>query len=131
MPLTLLAQSAEDLPALAALLQDATLRTPDIRFDTRAHRLVLLINRYRWEAGIPTRTRAALRVEATLRVQQQSWPKSPDAVLNLLTLDWAEPHLTLIFSDNITLRTTAEALDLMLEDLGDPWTTDRLPKHAI
>ncbi|MBB6227297.1 hypothetical protein FHS79_001463 [Polymorphobacter multimanifer] len=131
MNLTLLAQTPEDLPALAALLQDATLRAPDIAFDARGHRLVLLVNRYRWEAAAPSRSRAAMRIETTTRVQQQHWPQGADAVLNLLTIEWAEPHLTLSFSDGITLRAHCEALDLILEDLGDPWTTTRLPKHQL
>lgn len=129
--LVLLAQSAEDLPALSALLQDATLRTPDIAFDSRAHRLVLLVNRYRWEANTPSRTRCALRIEAATRVQQQNWPTSQEVVLNLLSLRWEAPHLTLIFSDAITLRTTIETLDLIMEDLGAPWQTTRHPRHKI
>ncbi len=131
MSLTLLAQTPQDLPALTALLQDAILRTPDIAFDAKARRLVLLVNRYSWEAKTPSRTRAALRIETVSRVQQQKWPASAEAVLNLLTIDWAEPALTLTFSDNITLRCTCEALDLILEDLGDPWPTDKLPHHSL
>ncbi len=130
-PLALLAQTPEDLPALSALLQDATQRTPDIALDAKARRLVLLTNRYRWESNTPSRTRSALRIETASRVQHQNWPKSPDAVLNLLSLSWADPHLTLTFSDNITLRATCETLDLILEDLGQPWLTTRLPKHAL
>jgi hypothetical protein len=128
--LTLLAQSADDLPALAALLQDATLRTPDIARDAKARRLVLLVNRYRWEAKAGSRSRAALRIEGLLRVQHQNWPQSPEAVLNLLSLDWTAPHLTLVFSDQITLRAEVEALDLLLEDIGDPWATEKRPRHA-
>jgi hypothetical protein len=37
--LTLLAQSAADLPALLALLQDATVRVADVGFDRRGKRL--------------------------------------------------------------------------------------------
>lgn len=130
-PLVLLAQTAEDLPALSALMQDATLRTPDIALDSHAHRLVLLVNRYRRESRVPSRTRSALRIEATTRVQHQNWPNSEDAVLNLLSLSWDDPHLTLTFSDGIALRTTSEALDLILEDLGTAWETKRQPRHEI
>ncbi|WP_416907251.1 MAG: DUF2948 family protein [Polymorphobacter sp.] len=129
--LTLLAQSAEDLPALAALLQDATLRTPDIARDVRARRLVLLLNRYRWEAAAGSRTRCALRIEGLLGVQQKSWPQSDDAVLNLLSLEWTAPHLTLLFSDHVALRAEVEALDLIMEDLGDPWPTEKRPRHSL
>lgn len=130
-PLVLLAQAPDDMPALSALLQDATLRTPDIVLDAKAHRLVFLANRYRWESQTPSRTRCALRIETTARVQHQNWPQSPDAVLNLLSLSWAEPHLTITFSNATILRATCETLDLILEDLGTPWETTRLPQHAL
>jgi hypothetical protein len=129
--LTLLAQSPEDLAPISALLQDATLRTPDIGLDSKARRLALLTNRYRWEASTPSRTRAGLRIETVLKAEHRNWPGSPEAVLNLLSLGWAEPHLTLNFSDAITLRLTCEALDLVLEDLSDPWPTQRQPTHKL
>ena len=129
--LTLLAQDEPDLPALSALVQDATLRTPDIAFDARAHRLVLLINRYRWEAPTPSRIRSALRIDSVLGVSHRNWPKAPDSVLSLLTLGWTGEHLLIEFSDSISLRLRCEALDLILEDLGDPWPTSRKPSHKV
>ena len=72
--LTLIGQSAEDLPALSALLQDATLRVVDVGFDRKARRLVLMLNRYRWESATRSRVRCALRLETVTAVQRQGWP---------------------------------------------------------
>ncbi len=127
--LTLLAHSAEDLPALSALLQDATLRTADIAWDARRRRLVLLLNRYRHEVGGGSRVRAALRIEAVLSVQRRAWPAG-EAVLPLLALTDSESRLDLSFGGGTALRLTVEAVDVVLEDLSEPWPTHRLPLHS-
>lgn len=127
--LTLLAQDAGDLPPLSALVQDALLRAPDFAYDRKARRLVLMLNRYRWEAKNPSRCHSALRVETVLALQQKHWPASPETPLNLLSLEWAEPWLTLVFSDGISLRAQCEAIDLVLEDVSEPWPTARTPGH--
>jgi hypothetical protein len=127
--LTLLAQDAGDLPPLSALVQDALLLPADLAYDRKARRLVLLLNRFRWEAKTASRCQSALRVETVLALQQKHWPVSPETPLNLLSLEWAEPSLTLIFSEGISLRTQCEAVDLVLEDVSEPWPTARTPGH--
>jgi hypothetical protein len=126
--LHLLAQDEADLPALSALVQDATLRTQDIALDTRGRRLVLLVNRYRPEAEAPSRVRAALRVEHVLKVARRNWPEG-ETVLALLALDWVDGALLMRFSGGVALKAQCDALDVVLEDIGTPWTTDRIPKH--
>ena len=128
--ITLLGQNAEDLPAISALLQDATLRTEDLRFDRRGRRLVLLVNRYRWESAPRSRVRAALRLETVAAVQRQNWPTAPDAVLNLLSLTQDGDWLVLTFAAGAALRARAEVIEIVLEDLSAPWETGREPSHA-
>jgi len=127
--LTLLGQSSEDLPLLSAVLQDAILRAPDIAFDRRARRLVLLVNRYRHEAGGGTRVRNALRLETVTAVQRRNWPTRPEAVLVLLGIDQQAEWLRLTFAAGTQLRARAEAIDIVVEDLGPPWPTTHVPRH--
>lgn len=127
--LTLLGQSPEDLPAISALLQDATLRLPDIIFDRRGRRLVLLVNRYRWESPIRSRVRAALRIETVQAVQRQQWPQTPDTVLNLLSLTRDDDFLVLTFAGGAAVRARVEVIELVLEDIAAPWETAREPRH--
>lgn len=127
--LTLLAQSSADLPPLAALLQDATVRLPDIGFDPRRRRLALLVNRYRWEAASPSRVRAAVRIETVAAVQRQSWPRDPAAVLGLLSLGEVDGWLKLVFGGGPALRIGIEVIEIVLEDLAPPWPTARIPRH--
>ncbi len=128
--LTLIGQTADDLPAISALLQDATLRTPDIGFDRSHHRLALLVNRYRWEAATASRVRAALRIDAVLAVQRKQWPRDPEAVLALLALQLDGDWLQIDFSGGAALRVHIEVPELVLEDLAAPWPTTRIPRHS-
>ncbi|MEO1318247.1 MAG: DUF2948 family protein, partial [Pseudomonadota bacterium] len=48
-PLRLRAESAEDLQIISSLVQDAVARASDVAWMRRKRRLVLLINRFRWE----------------------------------------------------------------------------------
>ena len=107
-------------------MQDAVLRVQDVAHERR--RLVLMVNRFRWEAEGASRVRTALRVETVETLQKLRWP-SGEAVLNLLALEWTAPFLTLRFSDGIALRAACEVLDLVLEDVSDPWETLRRPEH--
>ncbi|KPF78215.1 hypothetical protein IP88_04710 [alpha proteobacterium AAP81b] len=127
--LTLLGQSPDDLPPLSALLQDATLRAPDIAWDRRRRRLVLIVNRYRHEAGGGSRVRAALRIEAVTGVRHQRWPGDAEAVLALLAVAGDDGGVTLTFAGGTALRVEVEAIDLVLEDLGAPWATPNRPDH--
>ena len=128
--LHLLGQSTEDLPAISALLQDATLRLQDIAYTAPARRLVLLVNRYRWEAKTPSRVRCALRIETVLGVQRQNWPSDPEAVLALLALTHDGEFLTLSFSGGAAIRARTEVIEVVLEDLAAPWETARQPTHS-
>ncbi len=127
--LTLLGQSPEDLPLLAAVMQDAILRAPDIGFDRRARRLVLLVNRYRHEAGGGSRVRSALRLETVIAVQRRNWPTQPEAMLVLLGIETQSDWLRLTFAAGTQLRVRAEVIEIVVEDLGPPWPTTHLPRH--
>ncbi len=128
--LTLLGQDAGDLPALSALLQDATVRVPDVGFDRRSRRLAIILNRYRWEAGGGSRVRAALRLETVTAVHRQHWPATTDAVLDLLALTQDGDFLVLTFAGGAALRARVEVVEVVLEDIDAPWATTRRPQHA-
>jgi hypothetical protein len=127
--LTLLAQSAADLPALSALVQDATVRVADVGYDRRGKRLALLLNRYRWEAKTPSRVRSALRLETVSAVQRQGWPTDPEAVLPLLALRQDGDFVVMSLGGGAALRAQVEVLEIVLEDLAAPWATSRVPAH--
>ena len=127
--LLLLANEADEVVLISALLQDALVRPVDIAWQPKARRLVLLVNRFRWEAGDCTRVRAALRIESVLRVQRRDWPRD-EGILDLLAVTADGHHLTLAFAGGATLRAEVECVDVVLEDMSAPWAASRKPGHG-
>jgi hypothetical protein len=133
--LLLLAHDADEVPLISALVQDAIVRPADIAYDRRARRLVLLIDRYRWEANDRTRVRSALRIESVTRVQRRGWcdfnaTDPGTTVLDLLAFTLDDDVLTIAFAAGPTLRVATECVDIILEDLSPPWSATREPSHA-
>lgn len=126
--LLLLANDASDVSLISALAQDAVIGTADIAWSPKARRLVLLVNRFRWETGDATRVRCALRLEFVTRLQRRAWPRG-DAVLDLLAITEDGGALVFVFAAGPTLRAEVECIDLILEDLSDPWPASRRPQH--
>lgn len=134
--LLLRAEDAEDLKILSACVQDMAVKALDVGWQPRAHRLVLVGNRFRWEEGEEaTRVRSALRFEAVTRVERREWPDESHAVLPLLAVT-EEPDpgegavLLLAFGGGTALRLHCEALDVTLEDLSGPWGALATPDHG-
>lgn len=127
--LRLIGHEADDLPVISALMQDAAVRVDDIAFDARAHRFALVANRYRWEADVPSRVRAALHFDGVSRAQRKGWPTDPEAVLALLAIRADAGGVTLDFSGGASVRLEAEVIDLVLEDLTGPWGARATPHH--
>jgi hypothetical protein len=144
-PLRLRAESPDDLPILAALLQDAVVETTDIGWARRHRRFALLVNRFRWEdvpaaerQGRPfERVRALLAIEDVQAARATGIdPKDRDLVLSLLTLAF-EPGedgtgtLRLVFAGDGEIALTVEALDVSLADVTRPYEapSGRRPSH--
>lgn len=127
-PLRLLAQEDADVPALSALVQSAAVRADEIAWDRKSRRLVLMLARYRWEAGDQTRVRSALRIECVTALQRKDWPAG-EAVLELLAVTTEDDALVLAFAGGATLRALVECPDLVLEDLTASWPALREPVH--
>ena len=128
--LLLRAEDAEDLEILSACVQDMAVKPVDVAWMARQRRLVLVGNRYRWEAKAPTRIRSALRFEAVMRVERREWPEEPHAVLPLLAVTADDQAVVLSFGGGTALRLHTEALDATLEDLSGPWGAVSVPRHG-
>lgn len=128
--LLLRAEDADDLKILSACVQDMVVKPLDVAFLPTARRLVLMGNRYRWEAGVPSRVRAALRFEAVLRVSRREWPDEAHAVLPLLSVAPVDGGVELQFGGGSALRLEVEAVDATLEDVSDFWPTESVPTHS-
>ncbi|MBA3911610.1 MAG: DUF2948 domain-containing protein [Rhodobacter sp.] len=144
-PLHLVAQDADDLQVISALVQDAVLPVTEIRHDARRRRFALLLNRFRWEDRSQAeavgrayeRVRSVLVVEDVLAVRSQGFDRADkDLLLSLLSISF-EPRtdgtgrLVFVLAGDGALALDVEALDLRLEDVTRPYRapSGKVPGH--
>ncbi len=139
-PLRLIAQEAEDLPAVAALVQDGALRAGDMAYDATSKHFTLRMNRFCHEAEspVPLRAPSVLRLSCVTKVQMRGFdPRQSGLVLSLLDIA-AEPGdlpaytLTLRFAGegHRDVRVEVECIDVLLLDLAAPRRAKSSPRHG-
>lgn len=140
-PLNLVAFEVEELPVLSALAQDAVFPITEMRWDRRQRRLVLLLNRFRWEVTGhgPERVQSLLSVENVQAVASQGIDRTDkDTVLSLLSVGF-EPgsegagYVLLTLAGDGAVRVSVEALELRLKDVTRPYQapSGQAPRHEI
>jgi Protein of unknown function (DUF2948) len=144
-PLRLVAQDAEDLKVIAALVQDAVLPVTELKYDAKRRRFALLLNRFRWEDRVEAervgrayeRVRSIMVVEDVRKVQSLGFDRADkDLVLSLLSMTF-EPgedgtgRLTLTLAGDGAVALDVEALDLRLDDVTRPYRapSGKVPRH--
>jgi hypothetical protein len=144
-PLRLKAESGDDLAVISSLLQDAVGRSGDIVWMPRKRRLVILMNRFRWEDRAAAeaarrpfeRVRAALTIEGVLGVKARGIrPAERDGVFALLAIDFDQAEdgagrLTIRMGGGPEIAVDVECLDAALADLTRPWEAraGKAPEH--
>ena len=138
-PLRLRALDADDLAVIAAITQDAVFPVSEMRWDRKARRFALLINRFRWEDGQQSaeRVQAVLAFEDVMAVQTQGIDKADkDLVCSLLSISFTpgtdgagRVELTLAGDGAIALE--VEALEVLLRDVTRPYAapSGKAPRH--
>lgn len=141
-PLNLGAMDADDLQIIASLAQDAVFPAAQMKWDRRARRFALLVNRVRWEDNgtarhAPERVQAMLVIDHVDAVASQGVPQGDaDTILSLLTIgfeptDAPSGHVTLTLAGDGALRLKVEALEISLKDVTRPYKapSGKLPQH--
>ena len=138
-PLRLMAQEAEDVPAIAALVQDAALRVGDLMYEPSGRHFTVRMNRFCHEAGgvPPLRAPSVLRISCVTRVQYRGIdPKLTQQILTLLNIafeagDAPAGALILRFAGegNRDVRIETECVDVLLLDLAAPRRAKSSPNH--
>ncbi|MCL5776805.1 DUF2948 family protein [Limibaculum sp. FT325] len=134
-PLRLRAETAEDLAIISSLVQDAVGKVGDVAWLPKKRRLVVLMNRFRWEDADAAsrarrpfeRVRTALTFESVMHVRARGiGPDDPETVYALLALDF-EPGedcsgcIVARLGGGAELAVDVECLDAALADLTRPW----------
>lgn len=141
-PLNLGALDTDDLQVISSLVQDAVFPMTEMRWEARARRFALLLNRFRWEdAGkerhAPERVQALLSFEDVLRVSSQGIDRSDtDMILSVLSVSFdagedGAGHITLTLAGDGAIRLTVEAIDATLRDVTRPYVapSKTVPEH--
>jgi hypothetical protein len=134
----LIAQDPDDLVVISALVQDALVRHADMAYQSTHRRFILVVSRFRWEAGSSARerVRAGLHFNHVLKVQHHGIAlQMKDSVAELLAIrhdsDAADQvTITLEFAGGGAVRLTAECVDAEVRDLGASWGARHTPDHS-
>jgi len=136
--LKLIALDPEDLAVISAHLQDAVAKVGDIAYLPKAKRFAMVLNRFDWtgsDQDTPVRRRAGVHFDRVLAARLRGVdPAASDAILNLLTVEFAETEppsgtVTLFFSGDVAIRLEVECLEAALSDLGPCWPAQTRPCH--
>jgi len=133
--LKLRAVSADELPVIAACVQDAIAPLADMTAIRDQRRFAVVLNRFRWECAGEAppfeRTHAVLSFQNVRAVRTCNVDRDrPDLLLNLLTLAPGEGGaVDLSFAGGAVVRVESDPFECVLEDLGEPWPTVWRPDH--
>jgi len=134
--LKLAALDAEDLEVISAHMQDAVVRTADIRHLPAQRQFALIANRFAWENWNQLeRHRTGLHFDRVLSARARNLKRdSEDRVLALLAITFEEASppagtVTLVFSGGATIRLEVECIEAGLRDLGPVWAAASAPSH--
>ena len=154
-PLKLRAIDADDVEVLAACLQDALVPATDMSYLPGEKRFVLVANRFCWEKlpvtsldpqagtdekGPFERVHCGLAVEHVKKVQARGFtPGAEDdaerlfEVLTIQTETAADGSgaLTVLFCGHAAVRIEVERLEILAQDVGEPWPTQWRPHHPF
>ncbi|MBR2657377.1 MAG: DUF2948 family protein [Loktanella sp.] len=138
-PLRLRALDSDDLTVIAAITQDAVLPVAEMRWDRKARRFALLVNRFRWEDGQQSaqRVQAVLAFEDVIAVQTQGIDKTDaDLVFSLLSISFipgadGAGRIEMTLAGDGAIALDVEALEVLLRDVTRPYAapSGKAPRH--
>ena len=141
--LKLLGKNQEDLKVISAYLQDSVLIIKDTVFLKQNRTFVMIVNRFMWEdgeKGIFTqnkRIRCAIKFEEIFKIKSKNInQKRTSKILECLAinsnLNIDEIYkIKIFFSGGSVITLFAEAIDVVMHDLGKPWNVKHIPIHKI
>ena len=139
-PLKLRASDKEDLGVISAILQDAVIAIDEMTFLKGESRFAFVANRFRWEDAnrdkplegniIYERVNCGICFDTVTAVRQNGLNQAKKAqIISLLSITAGEEFIDLAFSAGITVRLQVEKILCHMQDLDEPWPTQRRPRH--
>ena len=141
--LKLLGKNQEDLKIISAYLQDSILIVKDIVFLKQNRIFIMIVNRFMWEdieKGVfrqNKRIRCAVKFEEVIKVESKNInQKNKNKLMECLAIECNsisdETYKSKIFfAGNSIITIIAEAIEVVVHDLGKPWNVKHIPTHKI
>ena len=140
--LKLKANDQNDLKVFAAYLQDSITVPQDIKYLEKNKTFICVFNRFMWEdaeKGIfrdNKRIRSALKIDEVRSVKSKNLNPNEKKALEFLTVNIEQDNkeninINLLFSGNMTISVSVEAINATLEDFSNSWKTKTKPFHKI
>jgi len=143
-PLNLVAQDADELQVLSALIQDAIFPITEMTWQAKQRRFGLLLNRFRWEEGArgqtaPERVQSILVVDNVMSVASQGVDRAEtDMILSVLSAtfeagDDGAGDIVFTLAGDGAVRVSVEAIEMTLKDVTRPYVapSKKAPKHPV
>ena len=144
--LRLLCKNQEGLKVISTFTQDSIVAVKDIVFLKQNRIFIMIINRFMWEnvenvekgdLRHNKRIRCAIKFEEIFKIKSKNInQKRTSKILECLAinsnLNINEIYETKIFfSGGSVITLFAEAIDVVMHDLGKPWNVKHIPRHEI
>tara|TARA_R110002050_G_scaffold118195_2_gene235385 strand:- start:12673 stop:13125 length:453 start_codon:yes stop_codon:yes gene_type:complete len=134
--LKILATDQEDLEVFSAFLQDAIIPLKGLDYCEDDHTFRIFANRFRWELSEnkkekPQRLHTGVVFQDVTKVEYRGFTRYEDQnhSLELLTIQYDEPHIHLIFATDAQIRLTVDKIHARIKDVDDAWPVLHQPKH--
>ena len=140
--LKLRASDEEDLAVVSAILQDSVIAMYEMTFLKEECRFAFVANRFRWEDTnrekplegniIYERVNCGICFDTVTAVRHNGLNQAKKAqIVSLLSIAAEEEFIDLAFSAGITVRLQVEKILCHLQDLDEPWPTQKRPSHPF
>ena len=141
--INLIGKNQDDLRIISAYLQDSIVTVKDIVFLKRNRTFVMIVNRFMWEdvekidSRKNKRIRCAVKFEEVIKVESINInQKNKNKPMECLAIECSasndQTYKTMIFfAGNGIITLISETIEVVLQDLGKPWSTKHIPRHKI
>jgi len=141
--LKLLGKNQEDLNIISSYLQDSILIVKDIVFLKQNRTFIMIVNRFMWEdveKGVfrqNKRVRCAVKFEEVIKVESKNInQKNRNKPLECLAIKCSSTFdetykINIFFAGGSIITVISEVIEVVLRDLGKPWSVKHIPIHKI
>jgi hypothetical protein len=141
--INLIGNNQEDLRVISAYLQDSIVTVKDIVFLKQNRTFVMIVNRFMWEdtekidSKKNKRIRCAVKFEEVTKVESINInQKNKNKPMECLAMECStsndQTYKTMIFfAGNGIITVISETIEVVLQDLGKPWSTKHILRHKI